>query len=152
MTLLTVFHLLETRPNFHLSGLLLNCGVYDMSFLPTTRHFPKDLILTPDIMDHYIQAFLPGMSLEGRKSPCVSPYYKDLTGLELPSALFICGTEDCLLDDTMAMSIKWQMTGAETIVKIWSGYPHAFMVFPPQKLPGVSEVRQVMNEYLLERL
>ena len=87
------------------------------------RNFSKPLVLTPKIMDKYMDAFLPGVSPEDRKDPSMSPFYKDLTGLNLPPALFTCGTEDCLLDDTLMMGLKWQMSGAEAIVRLFPGAP-----------------------------
>ena len=76
-----------------MSGLVLNYGAYDLSFLPQARNFSKPLVLTPEIMVKYIEVFLPGKSLEERKDPSISPFYKDLSSLQLPPALFTCGTE-----------------------------------------------------------
>jgi len=41
--------------------------------------------------------------------------------MRLPSALFLCGTLDCLLDDSVMMSAKWGMSGAESIFKAYPG-------------------------------
>lgn len=49
----------------------------------------------------------------------------------MPKALFTCGTEDSLLDDSVMMGTKWQMAGAEAVVKIYEGACHAFIGFPP---------------------
>ncbi|KAK6601304.1 esterase/lipase/thioesterase [Botrytis cinerea] len=51
------------------------------------------------------------MSDEQKKHPLVSPYYEDLEIFRgrLPSALFTCGTEDPLLDDSVTMATKWMM-------------------------------------------
>ena len=116
------------------------------------RYYAKPLVLTPDIMDKYMEAFLPGLSPDQRKDPSISPFYKDLTGLKLPSALFTCGTEDCLLDDTVMMAIKWQMAGAEAVVKLYPGQAHGFLLFSEEQLSSVRECRQDTKEYLLEKL
>lgn len=154
LTVLTAFHLLTTCPSFHLSGLVLNFGAYDLSFLPQARNFskPVPLILDHDIMVHFMDAFLPGRAPEERKDPSISPLYKDLTGLKLPSALFTCGTEDCLLDDTVFMGVKWQMAGAEAVVKIFPGGPHGFVMFPPDQAETAREGLEVIREYLVSKL
>ena len=152
LTAITTFHLLETRPQHHLAGLILNFGAYDLTFLPMAKNFEQPLVLTPQIMDHFIEAFLPGMSMEQRKDPSISPFYKDLRGLKLPSALFACGTADCLLDDTVMMAVKWQMAGAEAITKLYPGAPHGFTAFPPDKVAASKEWQEFAGEYLRARL
>lgn len=47
----------------------------------------------------------------------------------LVPALFIVGTEDGLLDDTILMSGKWAIAGNETVVKFFPGAAHGFMNF-----------------------
>lgn len=65
---------------------------------------------------------------ENKKKPQISPYYEDLEKFRgrLPSALFTCGTEDPLLDDSVAMATKWMMMGGEAVIKVYTGAPHAF--------------------------
>lgn len=31
--------------------------------------------------------------------------------MKLPPALFLCGTEDCLMEDSVLMAARWQMAG-----------------------------------------
>ena len=142
--MLTYLHLAKSRPNFHLSGLILNYGIFDVSFLPMVHNFKKrdTLILDKELMEHYRDAFCPGMSLEDMRDPAVSPFYHDLTGMQLPPAIFTCGTEDCLLDDTMMMSTKWQMSGGSAVVKIYPGAPHGYTLFSQDKCP---EAREGLN-------
>jgi acetyl esterase/lipase len=65
------------------------------------------------------------------KSPSVSPYYASLEEFRgrLPHALFTCGTDDPLLDDSVNMGVKWQMSGGKAVIKIYPGAPHAFIGF-----------------------
>lgn len=81
------------------------------------------------------------MSCEEKKSPAVSPFYEDLGPLRgrLPSALFTCGTEDPLLDDSVLMGTRWMMAGGTAFVKIYTGAPHAFVGFPGSMLKEVGE-------------
>lgn len=68
--------------------------------------------------------------MEELRRPEVSPLYENLGGMgRLPPALFLVGTEDPLLDDTLVMGGKWMATGAETVVRVWPGAPHGFMAF-----------------------
>ena len=78
-----------------------------------------------------MKTFLPNMTLEQKQHPSVSPYYQNLEKYRgrLPSALFTCGTEDPLLDDSVMMSTKWLMAGGEAILKIYPGAPHGFIAF-----------------------
>ena len=103
-------------------------------------------------MDHYIDVFLPGMSFEEKKNPTVSPLYADLMGLKLPSALFTCGTEDCLLDDTMFMSTKWMMAGGEAIVKIVPGGAHGYIMFDRGLDETAEDGMATVEAYLLRQL
>ena len=80
--------------------------------------------------------------------------YKDLRGLgdKLPPALFTVGTEDCLKDDTLFMGVKWKMSGAEAIVKVYPGCPHGFVSFPPEVMDGVGECLEDMKTFLTEHM
>ena len=154
LSMLTALHLLGTRPRFKFSGLILNYGCYDMSFLPQARNFHKSppLILDLERMEKFLDAFCPGMAPEERRRPSISPFFQDLTDKNLPPALFICGTEDCLLDDSVMMAVKWQMAGAETILKLFSGAPHGFTMLDPTKVENAREADEVIKGYLDEKL
>lgn len=80
-------------------------------------------------MRRFVDAFLPGMTDEQKKDPLISPYYENLEKFRgrLPSALFTCGTEDPLLDDSVSMATKWMMTGGDAVIKVYTGAPHAFI-------------------------
>ena len=61
------------------------------------------------------------MSQDQKRDPKISPLYTNMSKLKLPPALFNCGTLDPLLDDTVMMSTKWMMSGAESILRIFPG-------------------------------
>ena len=90
-------------------------------------------------MDAYIKALLPNTTMEQRRHPSISPFFKDIRGLKLPPALFTCGSEDPLLDDTVFMGAKWQMWGNEAVVKIYNGSPHGFIGNPVGTIKSVEE-------------
>lgn len=66
------------------------------------------------------------------KHPAASPMYRRLDdiGERLPPALFLCGTADPMLDNTILMSARWQMAGGSATVKFVAGAPHAFVEMP----------------------
>ncbi|KAH7087861.1 Alpha/Beta hydrolase protein [Paraphoma chrysanthemicola] len=133
-------HLLDTNPDFAFKGLLLHFGCFDMSnFLPMVAHHELKLVIDHDVMSSYIAALLPNTTEAQRRDPSISPFYADLRGKKLPPALFTCGSEDPLLDDTVLMGAKWAMWGNEAVVKVYVGAPHGFIQFPPGTIRAVQE-------------
>lgn len=55
LSVVTAFHLLNTRPEFAFQGLVLNFGCYDLAgFLPQAHTFDMDLVLDRKIMNKYV--------------------------------------------------------------------------------------------------
>lgn len=108
-------------------------------FFPHVHHHELELVIDLDIMQAYIKALLPNTTHEERCDPSISPFYKDIRGLKLPPALFTCGSEDPLLDDTVMMGAKWGMWGNESVVKIYNGAPHGFIAFTRGVIKAVDE-------------
>lgn len=136
LSLLTLFHLLRKHQDFSLSGgMLLNFGVYDLSLMPSTLTFPDAPILTLRSLKEYTEAFTPGVSAEDRKSPRYSPLYQDLEEFRgrLPPALFICGTLDPLLDNSILMGAKWAIAGGDMTAKYYPGGCHGFLTHPVEE-------------------
>ncbi|TVY51570.1 AB hydrolase superfamily protein B1A11.02 [Lachnellula cervina] len=154
LTLTTIFQLLKLYPDFKLSGVLLSCGCYDMTHLPQFRDMLNAPVLPQKQTLRFMDAFLPNTSLQQKKEPSVSPFYEDLSKLRgrLPSALFTCGTEDPLLDDTVLMGTRWMMAGGEAMVKIYTGAPHGFILFPPEVLEEARICLLDTKTYIQERL
>ncbi|QIW98727.1 hypothetical protein AMS68_004245 [Peltaster fructicola] len=130
LSVVTAYHVLESRPDFAFKGLVLNFGAYNLAeFLPQARNFHLELILDVDIMEKYANAYLPNTTAAQRRDKFISPFYADMSKMKLPPALFTCGTLDCLMDDSIMMSTKWMMSGAEAILKLYPGAPHGFVFF-----------------------
>ncbi|KAJ5373153.1 Alpha/beta hydrolase fold-3 [Penicillium concentricum] len=154
----SALQLMRSRPSYKLSGLVLPYGLFDLSLgLPMIAASTKPLMINLEIMERFNSAYVPGMSTVELKLPCVSPLYEDLPALvaassvgSLPPALFFCGTEDPLLDDTILMSSKWSIAGGEAIVKIYPGATHGFTAFPG--LPVADEAHAVTLEFIQEKL
>ena len=117
--------------------------------LPLLRTITKPCaVINHRIVREYFNVFLPGKSPEERRDPAISPFYADLNSMKLPPALFLCGTEDCLLEDTIMMATRWQLAGAEAVTKLFPGAPHGFIAFPPDQAPSAKEGMEVIKEFL----
>ncbi|KAF2841410.1 esterase/lipase/thioesterase [Patellaria atrata CBS 101060] len=155
LTALIAIHLLNSRPSFRFHGLVLNCGAYDLSnFLPAVSNFHRLLVLDHDIMKHYVDVLCPNTTAEQRRDPRISPFFTDFKRLpgKLPPALFTVGTEDCLLDDTVMMVLKWQMSGAEGVCKVYPGAPHGFLLFTDEQTETAGQCRAHIKEFLHEKI
>ena len=119
--------------------------------LPLLRNTSKPMgVLNPDITREFVNALLPNTTPEERRHPSISPFYADLSTMKLPPALFTCGTEDCLLEDTVMMAVRWQMAGAEAVVKLFPGAAHGFIAF--EKAESAIEGRKCIEQFLKEKL
>lgn len=120
------------------------------------HHHELKLVIDHVVMKTYIDALLPGTTVEERRDPRISPFYADVREKRLPPALFTCGSEDPLLDDSMFMGAKWQAWGNEAVVKIYRGAPHGFIGFAPGAIPSVREclndTEMFVREKMAERL
>jgi len=65
----------------------------------------------------------------------------------LPPALFLCGTFDPSIGDTIMMSFKWQVAGAKP-GEVDSGGPHDFQLFPLERLNTAQIGRKALRNLL----
>ena len=104
-------------------------GAYDMAQTPSARRWgDRNLILSDAIIRYFGDCFLPGLDLEARRAPDISPIYADLR--DLPPALFTVGTLDPLLDDSLFMDARWRAAGGRTELRVWPEAIHGFNAFP----------------------
>lgn len=140
----TALHLARTRPSHRLAaGLVLWYGQYDLSGdLPSriTNDGGSPGIIDRETIEKFVEVYVPGRSVEERRDPLVSPLYEDLRAVargsssgSLPPALFLCGADDILLDDTVLMATKWRGAGSTAEVKIYPAAPHGFNLVPGLK-------------------
>jgi acetyl esterase/lipase len=130
---LSAVTLLRVRDRHGIAGAfgaaVLQYGAFDLSKTPSQRLWGKrNLVLSEPIVDWFLEQFLPGVGLEGRRQPDISPLFADLS--EMPPAIFTVGTEDMLLDDTLFMEARWKAAGAPTELRIWPEAPHGFLSLP----------------------
>jgi acetyl esterase/lipase len=111
------------------AGANLVFGIFDIAGTPSQRgaHERPD-VLTVEMIEHFSEMFTPGMSVDERRDPDVSPLYADLH--DLPPALFTVGTDDHLVDDTLFMASRWQLAGNDTELVVYPESPHACIAMP----------------------
>jgi acetyl esterase len=74
----------------------------------------------------FIEAYAGGV--EDRTDPDISPLFGDLR--DLPPALLAVGTEDLLLEDSLAMAGRLAAAGGEVDLRVYPESPHGFLSFP----------------------
>jgi acetyl esterase len=102
-------------------------GFFDLSLTPGSRQFGSERSRprTADLRG-YVDAFVGAD--HDLESPTVSPLYADLSNL--CPAIFVVGTEDALLDDTLFMHSRWLTAGNPCELHIYPGAPHNFVALP----------------------
>jgi acetyl esterase len=123
---------LRDRPGFDLqsqiSSMLLSYGVFDMTGTPSLLDHKREAVVGTVGMKKFIEAAFSHVPPADRKNPDISPLFMDLSNL--PPALFLCGTEDPLLDDSNFMASRWSMAGNVTEVSLIPGGWHGFTIIP----------------------
>ncbi|KAH8654253.1 esterase/lipase/thioesterase [Ilyonectria robusta] len=167
LSLVSALHLLshekaEIREFKLTGGLILLFGCYDLGFTPSQIHHRLASKNGDDGARQLelVNLYQPNVVGDAWKNPRISPLYADLEeyrnadgiSSRLPPALFIVGTKDFLLDDTIFMSAKWQMAGAPAVVKIFPGATHGFIAFPPDQVPSAKSGMESLFAFIRSRL
>jgi acetyl esterase/lipase len=71
------------------------------------------------VLDWFSDHFVPPAK---RREPDVNPLFADLTGM--PPALFVVGTMDPLLDDTLFMHARWLAACNKAELNVYPGGMH----------------------------
>ncbi|KAK2686288.1 hypothetical protein QWA68_014841 [Fusarium oxysporum] len=123
-----------------LAGLLCSYGIYDISFTPSLHRHQRNIIVGRESMSRLVDAAFSRENVVDRKDPSVSPLYADLE--DLPPALFLCGTEDSVVDDSVFLGARWSLAGNRAEVKLVPNGFHAFSLIPTGEIQqeGVSDV------------
>jgi acetyl esterase/lipase len=114
-----------------IAGANLVFGAYDLSGTPSAYGVgiePGTDVLSPEFMQFAAEHFTSGMTTDERRSPDVSPMYADLR--DMPPALFMVGTADHLVDDTLFFASRWVLAGNRAELLVYPGAPHAGIGLP----------------------
>lgn len=97
---------------------VLHYGAFDLSGqTPGGRLYADEFFI-----DAYVGA------VEDRTDPDISPIFADLR--DLPPALLVIGTEDLVLEDSLAMAARLAAAGGEVDLRVYPESPHGFLSFP----------------------
>lgn len=146
LSALTILRLRDEHGKTPFRAANLVFGVYDCGMTPSARAFGNEerLVLRTLDIEKFSEAFLPGMSLEQKRAPHISPLYADLRGL--CPALFTVGTKDALLDDSLFMHARWAAAGNLAELDIYPGACHGFIAFPtPQTFASLQRQMAFLN-------
>jgi acetyl esterase/lipase len=139
---LTMLRLRDRHGLTPFAGANLVFGAFDLSMTPSQLGWgDRNLILSTPIMAWFYDCFLPGTSVEERRSPEISPLYADLAGL--PPALFTVGALDPLLDDSLFLAARWSQAGLDADLRVYPEAVHGFIAFP-------LGIAQVANDAMVE--
>jgi acetyl esterase len=122
--------------------------IYDMTYTPSLLRHEREAVLSREGMMRFVDAAFPDVRGEARKDGSVSSLYADLRGM--PPALFLCGTGDPLVDDSVFMGCKWALAGNESEVVLVPGAWHAFTLIPAGEVTeeGLGELVRFAKKYL----
>lgn len=109
---------------FHAAVFIAGC--FDLRLTPSARTWGSEkLVLNTRDIEMFVRHYLA----RGHDAalPDVSPLLADLS--DLPSAHFVVGTRDPLLDDTIFMAGRWVAAGNPAEMRLFPGGCHVFQNF-----------------------
>jgi acetyl esterase len=92
----------------------------------------------------FLDAYVGGV--EDRSDPDISPLFGDLRGL--PPALLVVGTEDHVLEDSLAMAMRLSAAGGKVDLRVYPASPHGFLSFP---IAMAAAANEDIESWLAER-
>jgi len=108
------------------AGANLIYGCYDLTMTPSHARFDRKLVLSLSLDSWFFDQFVPDAAK--RRDPDISPLYADLRNL--PPALFMVGTLDPLLDDSLFMYVRWLAAGNRADLAVYPGGVHGLSLLP----------------------
>lgn len=106
-------------------GAQLDCGAYDLGGTPSqVLADDNTLILTRGWLDGLSDLGLPGLTVEQRRHPHLSPAFGNLD--QFPPTLLTVGALDPLRDDSVLLAARLHLAGRNSQLDIWPEGAHAF--------------------------
>jgi acetyl esterase/lipase len=131
-----------------IAGVALFYGIYDLSGSASFRRAGREtLILHGPTLAPSLDRLMAHNKIEEPRHPSISPLFADLEGL--PPALFMVGTSDPLIDDTLRMAERWQRANDNAELVIVPDAPHAFNRLPTRV---AAKTNTYARAWLSERL
>jgi acetyl esterase len=130
-----------------LVAVVFEAGCFDLGPGDGARAHHDALVIPGDMIETCLANFLPGLDRDQRRAAEYSPLFADLE--DLPPALFVVGTIDPLLEDSILMHERWQAAGNPAELAIYPESPHAFTAFPT---PIADAARARILDFVLPRL
>ena len=114
------------------------------------RNYSKPLIFNWADLQEALALLLPAGT--DRTSPDVSPLYAPPEALRhMPPALFTCGTDDALIDDTLFMAARYaQIAEGSADVALWPGGAHGVGHFGPHATTALGRACHARIEAFME--
>lgn len=137
LTAVWILRARDERPDLfrRVNAIFLSYGTYDLGQTPSVRSMKDDsLVITREQYESFQEFAFPGLDLEAKRDPGISPLYADPTGL--PPALISVGSLDPLLDDSLFLAARWKEAGNDTALDVWPGCVHGFV----SRDPGTTEL------------
>jgi acetyl esterase/lipase len=124
LAVMTLLRLRDAGQSSHVLGAVLSYGVYDWG---RSKAQGSAGLLDAGDPDFFAHCYLPDRSPAERRAPDVSPRFADLHDL---APAFVCvGTEDHLLDDSLALAARWAAAGNDTELVVLPDLPHSFELY-----------------------
>jgi acetyl esterase/lipase len=120
LAVVTMLRMRDRQGYTSFSGAYLGYGLYDPDLTPSARRWgDRPLVLNTPVLDWFSDHFVPKHL---RRDPDVNPLFADLH--DMPPALFVVGTLDPLLDDTLFLHARWLAAGNQAQLHVYPGGIH----------------------------
>ncbi|KAH8892300.1 carboxylesterase [Thozetella sp. PMI_491] len=131
-----------------IAAVISSYAIYDISYTPSLLSHTREAVLSREGMQRFVDAAFPNVTQEERKDARFSPLYANLANM--PPSLFLCGTEDPLLDDSIFMAARWSLAGNSAELCLVPNAWHAFTLIPAGEVTdeGLAEIIAFARKYM----
>jgi acetyl esterase/lipase len=139
---------LRARHFGEIAGAVLFYGIYDLSGSASLRRAGRDtLFLHGPTLAPSLDRLIAFNKIVDPRDPSISPLFADLENL--PPALFVVGTSDPLIDDTVSMAERWRDASGNVEFVVVPDAPHAFNRLPTRL---AAKTNAYAREWLTKRV